>query len=307
MKVLLIRAGALGDTLMLLPAIRQLREKAGIILSGRYPGIDFLRPYVDQCVDFEGSGWHRLFIKGIGMHALDLPMVDHVAAFLNDREGNVMRSLADCLPNAKIDIFPAFPTEKEKVHIAMYMAQSLEGAGLPLEAGYAIDYSRSRPLMTGCHQPPMGKRKIVLHPGSGSIKKNYPPDIWIELVGVLLKICPDQRRPIVLLLGPSEECYRSFFQERLNGMNTELLFCPEKDQLLSVLGKALLYIGHDSGITHMAAMLGTPVIALFKDSSLDRWAPLGPAVRIMKNKKGGSDFIKDIAQEGIRIISRGPA
>ncbi|MFC1868318.1 glycosyltransferase family 9 protein [Thermodesulfobacteriota bacterium] len=299
---MIIRAGALGDTLMLLPAIAQLRAKAGVILSGRYPGIDFLRPYVDQCMDFEGSGWHRLFIKGAARdHGIYLPGVDHVVAFLSDEGGNVMQNLSDCLPDARIHIFPAFPPENENVHIALYMARSLQEAGLPLNARHSLDHSYRQPLMAG-HGQPKRERSIVLHPGSGSIKKNYPPDLWVELIRVFQTIYPDGGQRIILLLGPAEEGSRSFFSGRLDGMATELIFCPEKDKLLSILSRALLYIGHDSGITHMAAMLGTPVIALFKGSSVRRWAPLGPAVRIIKDKKGGSNLIKDIAHEGMKFI-----
>ena len=82
MRLLIIRAGALGDTLMLMPSINQLRGRAEIFFSGRYPGIDYLRPYVDHCIDFESSGWHSLFLNGNNARRkIALPGFDSVAVF----------------------------------------------------------------------------------------------------------------------------------------------------------------------------------------------------------------------------------
>jgi ADP-heptose:LPS heptosyltransferase len=63
MKVMIIRPAALGDTLMLMPAIAQLNVSVDILLVGRSPGIDFISPYVNRSIDYEGSGWYRLFLE----------------------------------------------------------------------------------------------------------------------------------------------------------------------------------------------------------------------------------------------------
>ena len=194
MKVLLIRAGALGDTLMLMPAIAHLRKKAEIALAGRYPGIDFLRPYVDQCIDYERSGWHGLFMEGAGKNPGRIfPVPDHVAAFLSDPEGKVMKNLRAWFPAASIHIFPVFPAKKNKNHIALYMAQSLEAAGLPIDARRCLEDSLKTPLMTGQH-PFSRNGGIVIHPGSGSRDKNYPPDLWLELINRLKDRYPDRSK-----------------------------------------------------------------------------------------------------------------
>ena len=46
------------------------------------------------------------------------------------------------------------------------------------------------------------------------------------------------------------------------------------------LARARLYVGNDSGITHLAAAVGTPVLALFGPSDPAVWAPRGPNVRV---------------------------
>jgi len=51
-------------------------------------------------------------------------------------------------------------------------------------------------------------------------------------------------------------------------------------ELACWLARARLYIGNDSGATHLAAAMGTPVLALFGPSNPDVWAPRGPHVRV---------------------------
>jgi ADP-heptose:LPS heptosyltransferase len=298
MKVLLIRAGALGDTLMLMPAIAYLRKMAEITLVGRYPAIDYLSPYVDQCIDYERLGWHGLFMEGAGENpGRGFPVPDHVVAFLSDPEGNVMEKLKAWFPAASIRIFPVFPPpEKDKIHIALYMAQSIEATGLTIDARRCFEDSLIMPLMASQH-PFSRNGGIVLHPGSGSTDKNYPSDFWLALIERLKDRYPGKSKRIILLLGPAEEGLLSSFREAVAEKDAELIFCPEKETLIALLNQASLYIGHDSGITHLAAMMGLPVIAIFKKSSPEQWAPLGPAVKIIRDEKGGSDLIEKIIKD----------
>jgi ADP-heptose:LPS heptosyltransferase len=48
------------------------------------------------------------------------------------------------------------------------------------------------------------------------------------------------------------------------------------------LARARLYAGNDSGITHLAAAVGTPVLALFGPTNPEVWAPRGPNVRVVR-------------------------
>jgi ADP-heptose:LPS heptosyltransferase len=173
--------------------------------------------------------------------------------------------------------------------------------GLPIEPDRAFSDSLKQPLL---YQEFIKKRKkgIILHPGSGSEKKNYPPGLWFELINGLKAVVKGETEELILLLGPSEEEVLPLFSSVLDESAGRLIFGPEKKELLSLLGRASLYIGHDSGITHLAAMLGTPVIALFRDSSVEQWAPLGPNVRIMKLERGERDFIERIIEEGVKYI-----
>jgi heptosyltransferase III len=284
LRIVIIRAGALGDTLMLMPVIQGLKKSAEIIIVGRRPGIDYLRPYVDQCIDIETSGWHGLFMEGHASPQVSpTPAPDHVVAFVNDPEGSLSKNLKAAFHGSAVNVFPVFPPEGKDAHIALYMAGAIRDAGLPLEAFTAFDNSFKSPLLKGASLNAIEKDYIVFHPGSGSRKKNYPPAFWLEVIKELKGSGLDCHGKFVLLLGPAEEGLYTFFADNLDDTGIEFKVLPEKEELISILDKTSVYIGHDSGITHLAAMMGVHVIALFKASSIERWRPLGPNVRIIKD------------------------
>ena len=93
MKILMIRAGALGDTLMLMPSINAMRGEHEIIIMGRSPGIEYLNPYVTESIDIERGGWHRLYSPGARFETRSLTP-DHVIGFLNDTDNIVLDNLS---------------------------------------------------------------------------------------------------------------------------------------------------------------------------------------------------------------------
>jgi len=66
---------------------------------------------------------------------------------------------------------------------------------------------------------------------------------------------------------------------------------------LSIFRKVSLYIGHDSGITHLAAMTGVHTIALFKNSCATQWSPIGPYVTLFNNLKSPETIYKIIEDQ----------
>jgi ADP-heptose:LPS heptosyltransferase len=53
--------------------------------------------------------------------------------------------------------------------------------------------------------------------------------------------------------------------------------------LIIVLESAVIYIGNDSGVSHLAAFLSVPTLVIFGPSDPDRWRPFGDHVRIVKS------------------------
>ena len=143
-------------------------------------------------------------------------------------------------------------------------------------------------------------KRVILHPGSGSAKKNHPPQFWLDFAK---RFSQSHAFPLTLLLGPAEEALLPFFQEHLQGTaGAEILFCPDRSELLSSLSQAALYAGQDSGITHLAAMIGAPTLALFRSSSIARWRPLGPLVRTVKSEESGPRLLDEALSRAAELL-----
>ena len=281
--ILVIRPSALGDTLLLAPSLYQLAHEVKLTLVGRRPGIDFLTPLIEKSFDYEKGGWHTLFSKKPYCKGLPAFHVERVISFVTDPDGDASEGLRACFPNIPLHCFRPFPSKEEKIHVAHYLAQCLNATGLPVDPQQAMEEAKRTPLLDGKNQGKAG-HMVILHPGSGSERKNYAIELWFDL---LRDVCTEIFHKKIVLLGPAEEeLYERFEKERWD-INTEIIFFPQKEELLSLLKEAALYVGHDSGITHLSALLGTPTIALFRNSHYVQWAPLGPDVTVIP---GGREY-----------------
>jgi ADP-heptose:LPS heptosyltransferase len=101
----------------------------------------------------------------------------------------------------------------------------------------------------------------VIHPFSGSAKKNWPLDRFRELAGRL-------DLPVRWCAGPEEPLDGA---ERFEDLGA----------LARWMSEASLYVGNDSGVTHIAAACGVPTVAVFGASDPSVWAPRGERVRVV--------------------------
>jgi ADP-heptose:LPS heptosyltransferase len=109
---------------------------------------------------------------------------------------------------------------------------------------------------------------VLLHPGSGSPKKNWPLEYFQELAQRLNAT----GLTTAFTHGPAED-------------NLPLENClppMSLPDLARTLASAHLYIGNDTGITHLAAAVGTPTLALFGPTNPTVWAPRGPHVHVLQ-------------------------
>ena len=104
----------------------------------------------------------------------------------------------------------------------------------------------------------------VIHPFSGSPRKNWPLEKFRSVASRLrlpVRWCAGEDDPPLL----------------------EAVYIPDLLELARFLAGAALYIGNDSGITHLAAAVGTPTLAIFVDSDPAVWAPRGSHVRVAQS------------------------
>ncbi len=297
-RVLIIRSGAIGDTLLLLPALKALLGKTRVAFAGREPAIDFVGDFVSLCINLETGGWHRLFMDvplGGKTATHPFPEADLVVLFsAGDRE-QLKKNLKAFWAPARTFLFPPFPQKGQRIHVARYLARCLHSAELPLNADRAFKAAITEPILQlpENHEKPF---RLVIHPGSGDSEKNHPPGFWIEMLRRLRENPRFAHLTPTLLLGPAERGVREPF-ENVKGL--QIIISPSKERLVNTLGASAVYLGHDSGITHLSGLLGIPTVALFRSTDPSQWRPLGPFVRVVHRRE--SDLI--CIQEAILAAS----
>ena len=301
----IVRPAALGDTLMLLPALAGMADGANITVVGRTPGLNLLKPYLAGTGDYDRGGWHRLFIDGPAPPPnLPLSGATQAALFLKDPEARVKHHLTSLFPNIAIKIFPPFPPKGDKIHTGLYLARCLKSAGFSLQPEEAFLLARRRHLL-GNRAPDVHGKDILFHPGSGGRGKNYSHQFWIALIDEVRENALGETGPLRVLLGPAEEKVVPFFKDSFDHRKVIVDLCPSMDRLVPILENGALYIGHDSGITHLAALVGIPTLALFKSSSLEQWHPLGVRVHVLEALETESDLLDRAIAEGRHLLHGG--
>ena len=170
-------------------------------------------------------------------------------------------------------------------HASDYYLSSLEALGLR-EADGIAEGRLSAPILGDAHfeeanpegdAPAVEGPFLCLHPGSGSKQKNWSKENFLE---VARSVFQDRHLPSVVLIGPAERNQSAFWTKAAAPFITVLEGLPLL-KTARILRKAAVFVGNDSGITHLAAALGVPVAALFGPTDPNRWAPRGRDVQIL--------------------------
>lgn len=249
MRCLLIRPGGIGDSILSLPALECL--KTGYTEVWVRADVAPLIRFAD-CVRS---------IASTGLDLLGLPEIEPPAGLLerlrsfdsivswygSNRDEFRARVVELGLP---FQFLAALPAPGERIHTADFF---LKQAGCN---GIAIPRIE-------CPRAPQSDSSVI-HPFSGSPRKNWPMDRFRELAKRLAF-------PVRWCAGP---------EEQLEGA----VRIANLYELAGWLASARLYIGNDSGITHLAAAAGAPVIAIFGPTDPAVWAPRGNRVGIVSGR-----------------------
>ena len=251
MRRLLIRPGGIGDCILSLPALEHLKTD--------YTEV-WVRSEVAPLIRFAD---HVSSIASTGLDLLGLPDTDPAPALLKrlmsfdsivswyGANRAELRAHVQAL-GLRIQFLDALPPEGNRIHAADFFLQQAGGSGK------AIPRIECLPVERGDF--------AVIHPFSGSPRKNWPLPRFRELA---------QRLPLEVrwCAGPDETLDNAVRKENLW-------------DLAMWLASARIYIGNDSGITHLAAAVGTPVVAIFGPTDPALWAPRGDHVRIVSGSFG---------------------
>ena len=119
----------------------------------------------------------------------------------------------------------------------------------------------------------------VLHPGAGSPRKCFSLREYLDVAG---RISVEQ---VLFVIGPVELDLWSPGDIDALGERFPLLPEPTLEVLAGILSSASVFVGNDSGPSHLAAALGCPTLALFGPTSPEAFRPLGPMVRIIHEER----------------------
>lgn len=275
-RILILRGGAIGDFIVTLPVLQTLRARwpdAEIEIWG-YPHIADLAVaagLAQKTVSLDRAEMVRFFVPvpdfAPGQEAA-IQSFDIILNYLHDPEGQIRSNLH--MAGAK-QVLSGCAIIK-RGHAVDFLLEPLMALAL-YETGLVptLDFPQETLDRAAARLRALGikGKPISIHPGSGSPKKNWPLDRYIDLV----KTLRTRGREVVLVLGEADAPLRPAFDAALPDI-PRLDSLPLTD-LAPALASCALHIGNDSGITHLAAAVGIPVIALFGPTDPATWSPRG--------------------------------
>jgi heptosyltransferase III len=310
--IVCIRPGALGDTLLTLPALALLRQRwpdAEITFVARGETLLLAQAsgLAHSTYAYELPVWSALFAEELaaGTGASDrLPCSlagRAVIAWLHDGEGLVARNLG-LLGASPVVIAQTQAQSDPPEHMALTLARGTTGLGVTLPASVeemrrmlprllvpAKDESAAGELWRSLYAGD-GERVIALHPGSGGAAKRWPPELFAALARVLLA----RGKRLLLIEGPQDADMIQRVREALGDAAAEGVPVARGlsiGMLAALLQRCAAYVGNDSGVTHLAALMGVRTVALFGPSDPAIWAPLGERVEVIHAAHGHMEEI----------------
>lgn len=297
-KILVIRGGAIGDFILTLPAIAALRRQfpdVHLEVLG-YPHIVQLAVgagLVDRVQSIEARALAGFFARG---GELDPGLCDYfsefdiIVSYLFDPDvifqTNVARS-----STAQFIAGPHRPNEREPIPAAKVYLRPLERL--------AIFDADPLPRLR-LNAEPQSAAEIALHPGSGSDKKNWPEIRWTGLLDWLVQ---STRLQLLLVGGEAEGDRLQRLAAALPAGRVRVAQSLPLPELAHLLQRCAAFVGHDSGISHLAAALGLPVVILWGATNESIWRPPHEHVAILKNPGGlGTIRVEQVVEELQRMI-----
>jgi heptosyltransferase III len=301
-RILIIRGGAIGDFILTLPALNALREawpRAHVEILG-YKHIAALaenRFYAQVVRSIEYAPLSSFFARNAELPAElahYFASFDLIISYLYDPDRIFEQNLRRCgVENllcgpAKID---------SSSHAARQLARPIEKLGIKvsdlIEKIFLSTEDRqfAREFLHGLGQP-----ILAIHPGSGSKEKNWPLENWIALFSrsgdfSISGKCPS----VVVISGEADDPQTDYLARAWRNRDVRFAKNLPLAHLAAVLEHSI-FVGHDSGISHLASAAGANCILLFGPTDPDVWAPRNKNVRVLRPE---SRMLSDLKVEHV--------
>ncbi|HZT96645.1 MAG TPA: glycosyltransferase family 9 protein [Chloroflexota bacterium] len=263
------RTGGLGDTLLCVPMLRALR---GVFATTH--------------IEFIGSGSGASILRAAGLvdsvHDLSVDFVRKPAALVDDHPRDPHILLAFTSSQEVIGRLTRWPWGAIRwdphppvgVHAAEHLLRALTLLGIwpKWQGPQAVDpltFAEEPARVASC------PRAVTLHPGAGAPWKRPPMRLFHEVFEGLVH----SGRQVQVIQGPAESR-----RELVAAFGRDSVISPQEAMsLASVLRQSAAYAGCDSGVSHLAGILGVYTVAVFGPTHPRTWSPLGPRVHVLRS------------------------
>jgi heptosyltransferase III len=283
-RTVVLHPGALGDVLLAVPALRALRASAsGELVLAAQPRIANLLAVlgaVDRPLDFDSLGLHALFTTNAPSEPLrQLLAGARVVSWFGSRDTDFSRRLRSLA--AESVIASSVPAERVAVweHLLASVVTLSEGAAgnevwrepVALD-GDIVDAGRR--VLTGAGWDGV-RPLVILHPGAGGVDKRWAVEGFARLAEAIAGAFGAE---VVVHEGPADRDAVASLHGRLR-VPARALVNPPLETLAGAIHHAALWVGNDSGVSHLAAAVGVPALVLFTAANL-AWRPWAAGVRV---------------------------
>lgn len=270
-SLLIIHQGALGDFILTFPALTRLQKyykPIDVLCQNQQGQLAKSLGLADNWYPSEAAYFSSLFSTQVDPKVkVILAQYENIILFTWSDE--LEQSIKRVTPNVRCRLSPQ-PPVRQRIHVTEFVLENIANCGLIAKEDAAFDTAQFAVF----EDHPRDLKKILLHPGAGSIRKRWPVSGFFQVEIALEKagLIPE------FILGPAEKNLTNALQGR--GRPVHLL--DNLPELVGLLKSAGGYIGNDSGASHLAAYLGLPTTVLFGPADPQRWAPIGRAVQIVR-------------------------
>ncbi len=266
-KILVVRGGAIGDFILTLPALAALRKQfpqtsLEVLGYAHIASLATLAGYASGVKSIEAAALAGFFARRGDLNdALSeyFATFNIIISYLYDPDGIFQENVAR-ISKAQFIAGPHRPDERASTHATEVFLKPLERLTI---------FGADPVPRIDLRQQDAGDT-LAVHPGSGSDKKNWPEERWAQL----LKRAADETLWRVFLVGGEAE------QDRVQRLSSfvpiqrlTVLMNQPLPQLARHLASCRAFVGHDSGITHLAAAVGLRGVALWGASNEQVWRP----------------------------------
>jgi ADP-heptose:LPS heptosyltransferase len=286
--IVMIHLGGLGDVLLAVPAMVRLRTRFHnyrLVLCAEEQIAKLLLAcrIIDEWTSVQGRDCTNLFagVESIkGQVQIWLKDCDLAIGWMQDLDGKLKETLKT-VGVREVIVRSPFSTDIRAIHQRDRFLETInetpsddEGDVLLTVTEHLLHLGRACLEAAGLST---GQSLVVIHPGSGSVHKCVAPE---TLASVVIAVQTSGETPVVLE-GPAD---REPVERLLQLCGNPPIVMKSLDLLTvaGVLAQARLFVGQDSGITHLAGLMGVRTVALFGPTDPARWAPSGAHVTVVQ-------------------------